>query len=561
MVVTRRLRVVLVSVCLLSCALVSAQAPPPRPASADFAWPGGGQPLPPPLHAALETIQAPSLAAHIALLASASLDGRGLGTKGLDAAAEYIAATLKLAGIPPFAPAEKGPALGPYFHAVPLRQITHPSGQVTVDVTRGEATDSRTFLANVDCLFPELPPMAVSAPVVFAGYGIREASPARDDYRGLDVKDRIVLVLAGVPAGAGWDTGAMRDRYASDSARRRFAAKAELARSLGARALLAIEGDGFPQLLATGASSPASTFFVGQDDDEMPLPVVRITRAAGDALLAAGYLTPEGAAEPAPEGAAASAPRTLPGLTATIRIAGDERLLVGRNVIGVILGADPVLRETAVIIGAHMDHLGHSGDRLYPGADDNASGTAALLEIAKAFAAGPQKPLRTVVFAFWTGEEEGHLGSEHYVRRPLWPLGRTAVYLNLDMIAHPWTLEEIRQLVAGAKLPGGEALVATVKPEAFIELGVAESAPGLDPVLTQASKALGLALHLDRTDGRSGGSDYRAFARKDIPFVRFFGNYFAGYHEPADTAEALDARQVERMARLAFASAWLFANR
>jgi Zn-dependent M28 family amino/carboxypeptidase len=208
-----------------------------------------------------------------------------------------------------------------------------------------------------------------------------------------------------------------------------------------------------------------------------------------------------------------------------------------------------------------MDHLGRSGDRLYPGADDNASGTSALLEIAKAFAASPQPPRRTLVFAFWTGEEEGHLGSEYYVGRPLWPLERTAVYLNLDMIAHPWKTEEIRQLIADTKLAGGDAYLTKVKPEAFIELGVAESAPDLDPVLVQASKALGLALHLDRTDGRSGGSDYRAFARKNIPFVRFFGNYFDGYHEPADTAEALDARQVQRMARLAFASAWLFANR
>jgi len=551
--VNRRVRLALVGVCVLSCALVSAQAPSPRPASADFALPGGGPPLPPPLLSSLDRIQAPSLAAHIALLSSASLDGRGLGTKGLDATAEYIAATLTLAGIQPFTLAEKGPALGPYFHDVPLRRITNPSGQVTVDVKRGESTDSRTFLSNVDGLFPELAPASVAAPVVFAGYGIREPTPARDDYRGLDVQGKIVLVLAGVPAGAEWDAQAMRDRYASDSARRRFAAKAELARSLGARALLAIEGDGFPALLASGASAPAATFFVGQDDDEVPMPVVRITRAAGAALLEAGGLTPSSAAS--------SGPRALPGASATIRIAGDERLLVSRNVIGVMPGADSALRETAVIIGAHMDHLGRSGDRLYPGADDNASGTAALLEIAKAFAASPQKPLRTVVFAFWTGEEEGHLGSEQYVRHPLWPLDRTAVYLNLDMIAHPWKPEEIRQMVADAKLPGGDAFLAKVKAEEFIELGLPDTTPDLGPVLVQASKALGLALHLDRTDGRSGGSDYRAFARQDIPFVRFFGNYFDGYHEPTDTAEALDPRQVERMARLAFASAWLFANR
>ena len=100
-------------------------------------------------------------------------------------------------------------------------------------------------------------------------------------------------------------------------------------------------------------------------------------------------------------------------------------------------GTDPVLRDHAVVIGAHVDHLGRSGDTIYPGADDNASGVAALLEMARAFASSPVKPKRSLAFAFWTGEEEGKLGSGYYVRHPHWPLERTAVYLNLDMIGHP----------------------------------------------------------------------------------------------------------------------------
>ena len=152
------------------------------------------------------------------------------------------------------------------------------------------------------------------------------------------------------------------------------------------------------------------------------------------------------------------------------------------------------------MIGAHLDHLGRTGDVIYPGADDNASGTAALLEIAKAIAASPVRPKRTLAFAFWTGEEEGKFGSGHYVRHPVWPLERTT-YLNLDMIGHPWLPEEIAKLVADTGLEqGGEALTA-IDPADFIELGLPAGLPELDAALRRAAVGTGLALHFDRTDG------------------------------------------------------------
>jgi Zn-dependent M28 family amino/carboxypeptidase len=143
----------------------------------------------------------------------------------------------------------------------------------------------------------------------------------------------------------------------------------------------------------------------------------------------------------------------------------------------------------------------------------------------------------------------------------VWPLAKTTAYLNLDMIAHPWTAEEIKQLVADTGLEDGAAYLAKVKPAEFLELGVADTAPQLDPVLVRAARGLGLGLHLDRTDGKSGGSDYRAFAWQGVPFVRFFGNFFPGYHEATDTADKLDPEQPLRMARLALAAAWLLADR
>lgn len=527
---------------------------PAHPASADFVAPGPVVPLAPPLMLAMGGLRQAALAAHIAFLAAPSLEGRGLGSPGLDSAAEYVAASLALAGIAPLPEPRTGKAADSYFHPVPLREIRHPSGHVTIDLRRGDASDSRMFLAGIDVLLPELPPETFSAPVVFGGYGIREETPARDDYRDLDVKGKVVLLIGGLPPGPEWQRPELASRYGSDGIRQRFAAKVQIAGALGARAVIAIEREGFASALDAAGASPAPTFFVPFDDvGPAGVPVIRASSRVAHAILERDRQT--GTPDQSEQ------PRILAGVTATVTVTGDERLIWSRNVMGVVRGSDSKLRDDVVIIGAHMDHLGRSGETIYPGADDNASGVAALIEIAKAFAASGHAPRRTLIFAFWTGEEEGKLGSGHYVRHPAWPLERTSVYLNLDMIGHPWTAGELKALVTDSHLERGAEFLAAVRPADFIELGVAERAPDLAPVLVQAARATGLGLHLDRTDGRSGGSDYRDFARKGRPWVRFFGNYFDGYHEPTDTVANLDAGQVLKMTRLALASAWLLADR
>jgi hypothetical protein len=541
---------------LLGAVGAGAQTPAPaRPVSADFVAPGPVVPLDAAVMSAVGALRAEALSAHIALLSSPAFEGRGLASPGLEAAAEYVASQLELAGIAPVAAPQPQPnPAAPYFHPVAVRQVSRGSCQLRIESRSGGTSGIRTYLGGVDASCPELPPGAISAPVVFAGYGIRESNPARDDFGGLDVKGKVVLIRAGLPPGADWQRPELRERYAAESGRRRFAAKAQLAAGGGAVAVVAIEEPAYAAAIASGTDAPAPVFYTPfEPDEEAGIPVVRLSAAAGEAIFAS--------AGPVGSAAASAEPRALDGTTATLTFGGEERLVLSRNVIGMIRGSDPALREQAVVIGAHMDHLGRSDGKLYPGADDNASGVAALVEIAKAFAASGRAPRRTIIFAFWTGEEEGHLGSAHYARNPVWPLERTSVYLNLDMIAHPWTAAELKTLVSDTKLEKGDEFLASTKPADFIELGVADFARDLAPVLAQAARATGLALHVDWTDGKSGGSDYRAFARKGRPFVRFFGNYFEGYHEPIDTVEKLDAGQVLKMARLALASAWLFADR
>jgi hypothetical protein len=551
------MRRLIASLCLalavFAPAPTAAQTSRPAPKVADdFASAEPAPLLPQPLKAALAGIRAPALAAQIAFLAAPNMEGRGLGTRGLDAAAEYVAASLALAGVPPLAGGDERKATpDAYFQLVPLREISGGGGEVTVERRSGEEVRRRSFLSGVDCLFPSLPPQSVTAPVVFAGHGIREREPARDDYAGLDVRGKIVLVLGGLPAGAEWQKSEMVTRYGSEKRRERFAAKLELARTLGAAAVLGVEGDDFATRVVTNEQPEERSFLPYDGAGEAP-PLVRVSPVAADAVLAAAGLN---------TGSARTArPRDLAGVTVTIRVTAIERLITSRNVVGTLTGSDPALRAEAVVIGAHMDHLGTSGKTVYPGADDNASGVAALLEIARAFADSKDRPKRTLVFAFWTGEEEGKLGSGYWVKHPLWPLARTTAYLNLDMIGHPWSMEEIRTLVADTGLPKGEKFLARVRPADFAEPGLPIDAPELAAVLLRAGPGTGLALHLDRTDGTSGGSDYRDFARAGVPWIRFFGNFFPAYHEPGDTADKLDATQVQRMARFCFATAWLLAD-
>lgn len=513
--------------------------------AADFVAATPLEPFPAPLAAAAAGITTEALAAHVAFLASPSLAGRGLGDRGLDAALEYVAASLALAGVAP-------PDEGGRFQTVPVREIGSITGEVSVTRRSGEQGLSRVFSAGADCLLPAVPPQRITAGVVFAGHGIREPKLGHDDTRGLAVRGKIVLLVGGLPAGPQWRTKELQGRYDAEDLDDRYTARVELARALGAVAVLAVEPDDWPALVQRGAAPSRAFVPFDRDIDPDGPPLVRVSPAVAEALL--------GASAPPDRSLRAERPRALPGVTATIEVRGSERLLTSRNVFGGVRGGEPGLADEVVMLGAHVDHLGCSGDVVYPGADDNASGVAALLEIARAFAASPSRPKRTLLFAFWTGEEEGKLGSGYYVHHPLRPLLRTT-YLNLDMIGHPWSAEEIRTLVTGAGLPAGDEFLATVTPADFVEPGLPSGAQQLDASLRRAARGTGLALHFDRTDGTHGGSDYRDFARAGVPFVRFFGNFHPAYHEPGDTAEALDCAQVQRVARLALATAWLLADR
>ncbi len=521
-----------------------------RPAADSFlaarpAAPGEGA-----LARGLEAIRERALGAHVAFLAAPALGGRGLGTEGLEAAAEYVAAALAQTGLEPFGTDADASAPASWFQAVPLRGFEELTGEVEVRRQSGASLVVRPFRSGIDCRFAPHPPVRLTAPVVFAGHGIRDAEAGHDDYRGLDVRGKIVLILDGLPAGRSGPEAALAARWAPADAATRWERRREVAADLGAAALLAVETE--PSGMAPPAEGGEGFFLPFAREADAAPPLVRVSPALADELLAAAALD---------TGRAAGAkPSELPGVTGTVQIGARERRVAARNVLAILRGSDPALRDEAVLLGAHLDHLGRVGGVVHPGADDNASGVAGLLEIARAFAAAPAPPRRTLVFAFWTGEEEGKLGSGFYRRQPRWPLARTVAYLNFDMIGYPWLETDVRELLTALGPPAAESFLAGLELRDFVAPGLPPEAPAVEAALRRAAAATGLALYLDFTDGRDGGSDYREFARAGIPFVRFVDNYGPWYHQSGDTPERLDLGVVARISRLGFATAWDLAN-
>jgi Peptidase family M28/PA domain/PDZ domain len=355
--------------------------------------------------------------------------------------------------------------------------------------------------------------------VIFAGFGITAADQAYDDYAGLDVKGKVVLVLRHGPAekdtASPWHNPMGRIRELA------FSAKAKRAADAGAAAIL----------LVNDTNHNDEPLPVDAGGEPSPIPVFAIRRATADLLLAAAgksLATAQAAidADRKPHSFA------VPDLTARVHaeIAGTS----GRNVVFVRRGSDETLRDEAVLVCAHMDHVGRgffgsvskSTGQIHNGADDNASGTAALLEVAEAMAAGPATK-RTLIFAAWCGEEKGLLGSDWFADHPLWDLSKVAVCINLDMVGRYRDAE-----------PKDSGLFACGMPTA---LGTDE------PV---ARLAAAYKLKLTPSWDAWEQSDHFSFYKKGVPSLFLHTGLHLDYHRPSDDWWKVAAEPEARIAQL-----------
>ena len=338
--------------------------------------------------------------------------------------------------------------------------------------------------------------------VVFVGHGIHAPDQGVDDYAGLDVSGKIVLWLTG-------ESKSTKLKKATD------AQKMLSAYQLGARACLVCEGveAGKVDVVNRGCSGAIADFPYLRVDSKTASELFPIGRNMSAVLLGLkpGYK----------------------GNKLRIRVNqvyDPERVTF--NVIGLIPGSDPVLRKEIVMVGAHYDHLGKEKIGTFRGADDNASGTSVVLETARAIRASGLSPRRTIVFACWTGEESGLIGSNYFVAHPEFPLDSVVSNIELDMV--------------GMGTPG--LFAATGAPRFPEQLrSLASSAADLNYVL--------------RTNENPGASDYLAFMRKDFPGALLYveGNH-PYYHTTLDVPACIDSRVLLSALRLAILSVWRAAN-
>lgn len=413
------------------------------------------------LTAVASSVTSPSatwLLGEVERLTAPEMEGRGSATAGGDRAARHLADALASFGL---RGAGDG---GTFFQSFVISEGTRLAGPARLEPVDG----SDTFIAGRDWTPHGGSPGAdIVAEVVTAGHGIAAPEQGQDDYAGLDARGRIVVVRSGAPAG-----------HAASSRLDKLIA----ARQRGAAAVLVVE-DALPSLSATATA-------VG-------IPSASVTRTAAAALT------------------------TRPGVRARLAITLEREERRAVNVIGLLPGTDPTLAGEAIVIGAHYDHLGLVRGTAHPGADDNASGTAVTLGLARAFAAAGGTP-RTLVFALFGGEELGLLGSRHYVRHPAVPLSRTVAMLNFDMVGR------LR--------------------EAGLKVGGVDTGNTLRELVIEAARIEGLALAAEGTPWAP--SDHLRFYAGGAPVLFFHTGRHADYHQPSDTADQVNAEGMARIAMM-----------
>jgi hypothetical protein len=405
------------------------------------------------------------LLGEIERLTAPEMEGRGSATSGGDRAARHLAGALASFGL------RAAGDDGTFFQSFVVSVGTRLAADSRLEPVDG----SNTFIIGRDWMPHGGSPGAdISAEVVTAGHGIAAPEQGQDDYAGLDVRGRIVVIASGAPAG-----------HVPASRLDKLIA----AHQHGAAAVLVVE-DALPTLAATATT-------VG-------IPSASVTRATASALTA------------------------RPGARMRLSIALEREERRSVNVVGRLPGTDPTLAGESIVIGAHYDHLGLVHGTAHPGADDNASGTAVTLGLARAFAAAGGTP-RTLVFILFGGEELGLLGSRHYVKHAAVPLARTVAMLNFDMVGR---LRDTGLMVGGV-----------------------DTGNTLRKLVTEAARTEGLAVAAEGTPWAP--SDHLRFYAGGAPVLFFHTGRHADYHQPSDTADKVNA---EGMARIAMMGARVVAQ-
>ena len=472
---------------------------------------------------AVERVSAEDLRAYVEVLASDKLAGRGIGEPGNRAAEEFICDTLRKNGVP------LAGADGSCYQSVEIFQPALGT-RSRLEIRTNDGVVVHTISGDSEFYpLPETGSATVSGPLVFAKHGITAADLKHDDYAGIDATGAVVLLLDGAPEKLRGDRATVSRKIGNATAH-------------GARGVL-IVSEHVPAARSVWPETRSST--------------TANYRLAAELRKAPAIATlSERVAQPMRDALSRNQP-----LVATLAPDLTGPVLIVRNVLGIVEGRDPARHGEMIVVGAHLDHDGTDAQgRIYNGADDNASGTAAVMAAAVAIAraaADGERPARSVVFALWNGEEKGSLGAHAFAAAPQ-PNRRIVANLNLDMVGRH---EEVPD-PADWRFAGMPKVASSASVNTLHVLGYSYS-PDLAAVLREANAATGLTLLEDYDQGIHNllqRSDNWPFLSRGIPALFLTTGLHPDYHTPDDDAARIDFGKLTRVARLTARAAWILAD-
>jgi hypothetical protein len=491
----------------------------------------------------VEAITAAQLKEWLYVVASDEMEGRDTPSRGLDLTAKFIAERLSQWGVKP------GGDDGTYFQKFALTS-RHLEPELTIASVNGQS-----FKLGEDFIAEPMQGQA-SGRIVYVGHGYMIRAKDIDAYQSVDVKGKIMLAVEGFPRSASFRD--IRGKKAGED----YDTPETYARAHGARGVIYIPSMStltFWQNRHKFSLNPSRMRMERPERSGANIPVIYASEKMVKAILEGEKLDYETIRKQASEGALGEGFDLSAGKQASFNVNAKVDRMLTQNVVGMIEGADPILKKEYVAVGAHYDHVGMSqnadGDRIFNGADDDGSGTVATMAIAEALAKSPARPKRSILLVWHAGEEKGLWGSEFFTDNPTVPIEQVVAQLNIDMIGR--SKKEGDNNHANRDLTGPNELYVIGSKLMSTDLG------NLSEEVNNSYLKLAFNYKYDDpndTERFFYRSDHYNYAKKGVPIIFYFSGVHEDYHGLADTPDKIDYQKMEKVARTVFATMWKLAN-
>ncbi len=490
-------------------------------------------------------VTAKQLREYLTFIASDELEGRDTPSRGLDIAAMFIAQHLSSWGIKPAGDD------GSYFQKIPLRLVKIDS-QGTMLSFNGQ-----TFSYGKDFLSAQVATNFSGSQLVFAGNGWVVKSKNIDPYQGIDVRNKVVVVAGGLPKGVTF-------RDLQTAAPGDVTNPQAYATKNGAKAIISFPS--FGSMANWEASkwnqSEKGGVLFGDQQNAPTIPTITVSPGMLNILFAGEKVAATTIFNKAVAGDAQESFALKPEKSISGSVAVKSENIHTQNVVGILEGSDPVLKNEYVAIGAHYDHVGMNPfspnpDKIWNGADDDGSGTVSVLGIAEAFAKGKERPKRSILFIWHAGEEKGLWGSEYFTDHPTVPITSVITELNIDMIGRFQNPGDENHPV-NKELP---------KPNEIFTIGNTMMSTELGQIADDVNASfLKIGFNLRYADPNDPNryfyrSDHFNYAKHGVPIIFFMDGTHADYHQPSDSVEKINFEEMSKVARTIMATGWTLANR